>query len=542
MFLREARTVAKLSHPHIVRVHEIGREGGSVYIVSEFVDGVSLAEYIAQQPPSIRESAQLCAIIAKSIHYAHEQGVVHRDLKPTNVMINRQGRPHIMDFGLAKREANELTVTTDGEILGTPAYMSPEQAAGESHAADRRSDVYSIGVMLFQLMTGELPFRGSFEKLIKQIIHDPPPRPANSMGAYPEISETICLKALEKRPQRRYGTAADLAADLENWLGGLPIRARSVGPLGRLIRYCGRQPWTAASWLAAILSVILLVTGICRVTLKREHRLQRTLATIDDFSHVQQSSQHLQAAAENQELKLLLAARDLDGLQQFCRSRVETTMPDHADGAHFASWFVLDDQGRLLAVSPQKQNIVGSDFSHRDYFLGAQQRRPAMGVSAIHISRVFLSTNDGLYKFAISAAVRDKDDRLLGVVVASLATDSSTAIELDQALTHDLIVWGLLGAALPGPLGSVMGRLRPGKAGDTWQRESTTAHEMKRRPANHSITSKRSAPSVRRHGGQFRTPTFMADRRFDENATGTPCPPRPPRPSPSSRNRLLVGT
>ena len=175
-FVREARNAAQLNHPGIVPVHEVGRSDTFPYIVSEYVAGVTLADALTDHRLGFREAVQLTAQVAEALQHAHAQGVVHRDLKPSNIMLTAEGAPRVMDFGLAKRDAGEITVTVEGQVLGTPAYMSPEQAVGQAHHVDGRSDVYSLGVILFELLTGELPFRGNTRMLLHHVIHDEPRR------------------------------------------------------------------------------------------------------------------------------------------------------------------------------------------------------------------------------------------------------------------------------------------------------------------------------------------------------------------------------
>ncbi|MBA4066386.1 MAG: hypothetical protein C0501_22265 [Isosphaera sp.] len=260
-FRVEAEAAARLSHPGIVQVYEVGEHDGLPYLAMEFCPGGSLAAHLRAGAVTPAEAARIVAELAAAVQAAHDGDVVHRDLKPGNVLRTADGRWKVADFGLAKLLDAPEPLTGTNAVLGSPPYMSPEQADGRSHLVGRPSDVYSLGAVLFELLTGRPPFRGETpSETVRMVLHDAPPAPRRLNRAVPRDLQTICLRCLEKSPARRFATAADLADDLGRFLTGRPPRSRPVGPLGRARRWCGRNPVPTAA--AAVVSVVALVAFV----------------------------------------------------------------------------------------------------------------------------------------------------------------------------------------------------------------------------------------------------------------------------------------
>lgn len=254
-FRTEAEAVANLQHPNIVAIHEVGDHDGQHYFSMDYVEGQSLAELVRDKPLAARLAGRHLKTIAEAIHYAHKRGTLHRDLKPSNVLIDLFEQPHVTDFGLAKRLQGTSRLTVAGQVLGSPNYMPPEQAEPKRGAVSAASDVYSLGAILYHLLTGRPPFLAeTLEDTLRQLLNSEPVSPRLLNASVPRDLETICLKCLRKEPQRRYESAQALAEDLGRWLAGKPIFARPVSPPEKLWRWCRRKP--------ALAAVILLLFGV----------------------------------------------------------------------------------------------------------------------------------------------------------------------------------------------------------------------------------------------------------------------------------------
>lgn len=258
-FYIEANAAGNLKHPNIVTIFDSGENAGQHYISMDFIEGCSLADAIRENPLDQRRAAQYLKTIAEAIHYAHTQHVLHRDLKPSNILLDKQNQPHVTDFGIAKRVEEDCERTDPGSVLGTPSYMPPEQAQGETSRIGPKSDVYSLGAILYQLLTGRPPFLAkTVLDTLMQVVHNDPvsPRVLN-----PEVDrdlETVCLKCLQKDPRQRYATAKELAEELERFLRHEPIVARPISTTARLLKWCRRNP-ALASLTAVTVGLLIFI-------------------------------------------------------------------------------------------------------------------------------------------------------------------------------------------------------------------------------------------------------------------------------------------
>lgn len=287
-FRAEAETVALLQHPNIVQIFEVGEQQGRPYLALEYVDGVSLAQYINGNPQPAAQSARLVATVAQAVHEAHRQGIIHRDLKPSNVLLAGDDRvPKITDFGLAKRLESDSGLTQSGDVIGTPSYMAPEQAGGATREIGAAVDVYALGAILYELLTGRPPFRGAsaLDTLDQVRLQEPVP-PTRLIPQVPADLETICLKCLQKDPQKRYSSAATLALDLGRFLNQEPILARPVSAFERLQKWAKRRPSVAALVGVSCAAVLSLLTVWGWLT--ADLRVERNQAMYDRAIAVQQ--------------------------------------------------------------------------------------------------------------------------------------------------------------------------------------------------------------------------------------------------------------
>jgi tetratricopeptide (TPR) repeat protein/tRNA A-37 threonylcarbamoyl transferase component Bud32 len=335
-FVGEAEMIARVSHPNIVHIYEVGRHEDRPFFAMEYVEGGSLADKLGGTPLPSRAAAELVAVLAQAMQAAHGAGVVHRDLKPSNILLTAGGVPKIMDFGLGKRLEAGGGLTQSGMVMGTPSYMAPEQARGLSRAIGPACDVYALGAVLYECLTGRPPFRAeSALETLSPVLHQDPVPPRALQPKVPRDLETICLKCLQKEPTRRYAAAEALAADLHRFLAGAPIQARPIGVWERGVKWARRQPARAAllavSGAAALIVVAVVLAYNARLRgalIEKEEQRQRAQANfrlarqaVDDYALKVSKDPRLRESLRPLRKELLLTA--VPFYEQLVRQRAE---------------------------------------------------------------------------------------------------------------------------------------------------------------------------------------------------------------------------
>lgn len=269
--LHEAKTAARLKHPNIVSVFEVGLEEGQFFIASEYIDGMTLRDYLTTGKPSTQRTVEILIAIAQALQHAHDHGVVHRDVKPANIILNQAGQPFVTDFGLAKKISADASISSEGQVLGTAKYMSPEQASGKTRETDHRTDIYALGVILFEMLTLHPPFRGNVRAIMHQKIFEDVPSPRILDPTIAKDLETICLKCLERDPDKRYQQAHELAAELGRFQSGEPILARPISTLEKGWRWCRKRPGVASLLTSLFLSLAIGLAGVSYFWMQAEN-------------------------------------------------------------------------------------------------------------------------------------------------------------------------------------------------------------------------------------------------------------------------------
>jgi WD40 repeat protein len=435
-FRAEAIKLARAEHPNIVHVYEVGEHAGCPFFAMEFLEGGSLADTLAGTPLPPPQAAELVGTLARAVHASHQRGIIHRDLKPANVLLTPDGVPKVSDFGLSKGLDAEVGVTTSGAVIGTPSYMAPEQAAGKSREVGPAADVYALGAILYELLTGRPPFRAATPMdTLLQVISDEPVPPRRLQPHAPRDLETICLKCLQKAPGKRYASAAALAEDLQRYRAGRPILARPVGPAGRGWRWCRRNP-AVAGLLTAVASALLAGTAVATLFAIRANQ---------NASQARASERRANDRAYTADLRLVQRAWEENQLG-LVRELLEGQRPEKADGVErrgfeWYYWWRLSHRelqtleghtGAVVAVSfsPDGRRLASAshDGSVKVWDAQAGQELLTLRGHAGSVSSVCFSPDGRRLASASYGRLEGKDEKLMGGEVT--VWDAQTGREL----------------------------------------------------------------------------------------------------------------
>jgi serine/threonine protein kinase len=451
-FRSEAQAVARLQHPNVVAIHEVGEHDGQLFFSMDYIEGKNLAEVVRRTPLPAERAARYVKTIAEATHYAHERGILHRDLKPANVLIDASDQPRITDFGLAKHIETDSDLTVSGAVMGTPSYMPPEQAAGRRKEIGPASDVYSLGAILYDLLTGRPPFRADTPvDTLRQVLDTEPAPPRLLNAKIPRDLETVCLKCLAKEPGQRYPSARELAEDLGRFLLREPIQARPVGRLGRLWRWCRRNP--ALAGLVGAVGMMFLLLAVAAIESRKAMEGLTFFAAEQTAKLISEELNKLPTAvaevSKDASLPLLIKARETNALKVFLETwdkSINESGLTWMEGKPFESWSLFDANGELLARWPEVSLEVSltnrGSFNVRDHFKGAMKQSPKP-----YISKVFRSWTDVKQdKFGVTIGIRDGEGEQASIVAVLLATVTTSSTRTLSNIQHNAEVV-LIGAA-----------------------------------------------------------------------------------------------
>ncbi len=447
-FLREPKAAAKLSHPNIVPVYDAGSDGDQFYIASAFIEGRTLKAVLEEDPPELRGTAPTVRHLADALAYAHRRGVVHRDAKPANVMLDAAGQPLLMDFGLARLvSSTEEKLTQDGTVMGTPAYMAPEQADGSLGEVGPAADQYSLGVVLYEMLCGETPFTGPPTVVIFDAIHKTPDPPRTKVPSIPRDLETICLKAMSKRAVDRYASCGHMAEDLRRWLADEPILARRSGYLERAAKWARREPFLAGLGLSvAILAVAstILAAGFfaSRQEMARavEYEEEQTAlaesetARAEEQARLAQEQERLAAESEK-------SARVKQQAAKAALAKLETEVKARNE-AEAAAKAEADRRGKMTEEVRQKESKITEttaavDLANRQLKDAQEAQKPFLTAAAWKAYIERLSAADKAYQKKDTAAALQllekcpADQRSWEWSYLKMLCDDKTPVETD---------------------------------------------------------------------------------------------------------------
>jgi serine/threonine-protein kinase len=438
-FLQGAKRAAKLKQPNIVPIHDTGREGDLVYLTMSYIKGATLDEWLRRREHKYSDRVQLLIKICRVVHEAHKSNIVHRDIKPRNIIVDDHDEPHLIDFDLSKDLIVDRSMTIPGHILGTAKYMAPEQAKGHSGS---HSDIWSLGVILYEALTDRVPFSGeSVLQILDAVKNNEPVPPRRIDPSIPRDLETVCLKCLEKPVTRRIASAEELADELQRWQEGRPIRTQPVGPYGHFSRWCKRNP--VAAILAFTAAALMLTGGLLWMesAQRRKVEKERVIEQVAQRKEILRSSEYVAVlvasilhnrleelrkmvdeAGGSPELSSLLMAHYTDGLNGYLKRFAESRIG--SEGYYpFKTSAIFDPNGIMLAHS-HTPRLIGESFSHRDYMKGALRLAKERGGAPVYISRIYRSESESLFKFGIPRVVRTKGGTgdVIGVILAAITT------------------------------------------------------------------------------------------------------------------------